>query len=123
MSSLSYYQYTTQEDFTTPGVVYFASASDSPGPAYPSTSPDGVAAGGTTLRRDPATGNFMSEAAWEYAGGGLTHQVTKVGSRPYFQGDAVSPIFPPWPIQTPVCGYMTAETAAGSLSRGTKKIE
>jgi kumamolisin len=76
--------------FTTPGVVYFAAASDSPGPAYPSTSPNVVAAGGTTLRRNPVTGNFLGEAAWEYAGGGLTfNEVTpsyQAGIAPLLSG-------------------------------------
>ena len=86
-SSADFYGETYYDSyFTTPGVVYFASSSDSPGPAYPSTSPDVVAAGGTTLRRNPATGNFMSEAAWEYTGGGLTfNEVT-----PSYQGGIAS---------------------------------
>jgi kumamolisin len=56
--------------FTTAGVVYFASAGDSPGTIWPSTSPNVVAAGGTTIRRSPSTGNFIDEAAWDSAGGG-----------------------------------------------------
>src|SRR5216684_6342374 len=35
--------------FTTPSVVYFASAGDSPGASYPSASPNVVSVGGTTL--------------------------------------------------------------------------
>jgi kumamolisin len=58
--------------FTTPGVVYFGAAGDAPGPVYPSTSPNVVAVGGTTLRRDPLSGNFIDETTWPYAGGGLT---------------------------------------------------
>lgn len=59
--------------FTTPGVVYFASTGDAPGTGYPSVSPNVVAAGGTTIRRDPYTGNFKSEIAWSDAGGGLSY--------------------------------------------------
>ncbi len=56
--------------FTTTGVVYFASTGDSPGTEYPSVSPNVVAAGGTTVRRNPSTGDFIDEAAWDSAGGG-----------------------------------------------------
>jgi kumamolisin len=58
--------------FTTPGVVYFASSGDSPGTIWPSVSPNVVAAGGTTLRRNPSTGNFIEERSWELAGGGAS---------------------------------------------------
>jgi len=56
--------------FTTPGVVYFAAAGDSPGVIWPGTSPNVVSAGGTTIRRNPTTFNFIQEAAWVYGGGG-----------------------------------------------------
>ena len=58
--------------FTTPGVVYFASSGDSPGTYWPCTSPNVVCAGGTTIRRNPSTGNFINEASWDLAGGGLS---------------------------------------------------
>jgi kumamolisin len=56
--------------FSTPGVVYFASSGDSPGTEYPSVSPNVVAAGGTSLSRNPLTGAFVGEATWSLAGGG-----------------------------------------------------
>ncbi len=56
--------------FTTPGVVYFASTGDSPGPEYPASSPNVVAVGGTSLGRDPISGNFLSETVWQNTGGG-----------------------------------------------------
>jgi len=56
--------------FEAPHVVYVASAGDSPGVEYPSTSPNVVAAGGTTLRRSQTTGNFLEETPWVSAGGG-----------------------------------------------------
>src|SRR5271165_1034223 len=59
--------------FTTSGVVYFASAGDGPGTLYPSVSPNVVAAGGTTLRRNPSTGAFLAEAAWVDTGGGASY--------------------------------------------------
>lgn len=55
---------------STPGVVYFASTGDSPGTEYPSTSPNVVAVGGTSLSRNPQTGAFLGEATWSLAGGG-----------------------------------------------------
>jgi kumamolisin len=58
--------------FTTPGVVYFASSGDGPGTIWPSTSPNVVAAGGTTLRHSPSTGNFIDERAWDSGGGGVS---------------------------------------------------
>jgi kumamolisin len=58
--------------FTTPGVVYFASSGDGPGTIWPSTSPNVVSAGGTTLRHSPSTGNFIDERAWDSGGGGVS---------------------------------------------------
>jgi kumamolisin len=56
--------------FSTPGVVYFASSGDSGGiVGYPSTSPNVVSAGGTTVVRS-STGSFLGEKAWTSAGGG-----------------------------------------------------
>ena len=58
--------------FTTPGVVYFAAAGDSAGTIWPCVSPNVVCAGGTTLRRSPATGNFIAEWSWDEGGGGVS---------------------------------------------------
>ena len=58
--------------FATPGVVYFASAGDSPGPEYPSVSPNVVSAGGTTISRNALTGVFLLENTWQDAGGGAS---------------------------------------------------
>jgi subtilase family serine protease len=70
---------TYDSNFTTPGVVYFASAGDSPGVSYPCASPNVVCVGGTTVRRNPSTFNFLQEATWSYAGGGQS-MVEKVPS-------------------------------------------
>ncbi len=56
--------------FKTPGVVYFASTGDAPGVGYPSTSPNVVAAGGTTLSMNLSTGGFRQSFAWPDTGGG-----------------------------------------------------
>ena len=56
--------------FTTPGVVYLASAGDSPGVIWPSASPNVVSVGGTALSRAPSTGDFQAELAWQQTGGG-----------------------------------------------------
>jgi kumamolisin len=74
-------------DFTTPGVVYFASAGDSPGVQYPSASPNVISAGGTTLSRNSTTGSFELENTWQDAGGGPS----QVEPRPAFQ-NIVRPI-------------------------------
>jgi len=58
--------------FTTPGVVYFASAGDGPGTIWPSVSPNVVAAGGTSISRDPNIGKFLLEDAWQDGGGGMS---------------------------------------------------
>ncbi len=58
--------------FLTPGVVYFAATGDTAGTEYPSVSPNVVAVGGTSLRRDQTTGHLISEEAWTEAGGGLS---------------------------------------------------
>jgi kumamolisin len=68
-------------DFTTPGAVYFASSGDSPGTSYPSTSPNVISAGGTTLSRNSTTGSFELENTWQVAGGGPS----TVEPRPAFQ--------------------------------------
>jgi len=56
--------------FTIPGVVYIASSGDQPGTSYPATSPNVLAAGGTSISRDPFTGRFLLEDTWQDAGGG-----------------------------------------------------
>jgi kumamolisin len=58
--------------FVKAGVVFLASAGDYPGTIWPATSPNVVAAGGTTVRRSPSTGNFLAEAPWDSAGGGIS---------------------------------------------------
>jgi kumamolisin len=58
--------------FRARGVVYFAASGDSPGTVWPSTSPNVVAAGGTTTARNPSTGDFLYEITWPDAGGGLS---------------------------------------------------
>lgn len=59
--------------FTTPNVVYFAASGDGPGAYYPSVSPNVVAAGGTSLPTNPATGAWLGlETTWQPTGGGLS---------------------------------------------------
>ena len=58
------------KDFTTPGVVYLASAGDSAGVIWPSSSPNVISVGGTALSRNPTTGIFQAELAWQQGGGG-----------------------------------------------------
>jgi kumamolisin len=70
--------------FDTSGVVYFASAGDSPGVIYPSASPNVVSAGGTTVNR--SGGNFTTETAWSDGGGGTS----RYESRPSYQSSVSS---------------------------------
>jgi len=56
--------------FTQSGVVYFASAGDSPGVIWPSASTNVVSTGGTSVSRDATTGAFQRELSWQSAGGG-----------------------------------------------------
>jgi kumamolisin len=65
--------------FTAANVVYVASSGDSPGVIYPSTSPNVVAAGGTTVHGIGVLANtaelvFTSnpESAWVFGGGGTS---------------------------------------------------
>jgi subtilase family serine protease len=67
--------------FQMPGVVFFASTGDEPGTSYPSTSPNVVAAGGTTTARSPYTGDFLYELPWTEAGGGAS----EFEPRPHYQ--------------------------------------
>jgi hypothetical protein len=67
--------------FTVPGVVYLASAGDGAGAVWPATSPNVVAAGGTSISRDSSTGNFILETTWQDTGGGPS----LVEPRPHFQ--------------------------------------
>jgi len=67
--------------FTAPNVVYFASTGDSPGAEWPATSPNVVAAGGTSISRDSTTGKFLLENTWQDAGGGPS----LYEPRPHFQ--------------------------------------
>ena len=79
----SEFQQETQLDsfFTTPGVVYVASAGDNPGTQYPCVSPNVLCAGGTTISRNSNTGKFLVENAWQDSGGGLS----SFEPRPEFQ--------------------------------------
>jgi kumamolisin len=63
-------QLTYDSYFNNTNIVYFAASGDTGGKViWPGTSPNVVAAGGTTLNLDSA-GNFISETAWSGSGGG-----------------------------------------------------
>ncbi len=72
--------------FSTNGVVYFASTGDSPGTEWPSVSANVVAVGGTSVSRNPITGAFLGESAWNNGGGGPSLYV----SRPAYQNSVQS---------------------------------
>lgn len=72
-------------NFTTPGIVYFASSGDVAFSLnYPSVSPNVIAAGGTSLQRN-SSGDFTGETYWDniYGGGGGGLSLTE--SRPSYQ--------------------------------------
>lgn len=57
-------------DFIKSGVVFFAATGDFPGTSWPSVSPNVIAAGGSTISRNPFTLAYLSERPWTEAGGG-----------------------------------------------------
>ncbi|MGA2902342.1 MAG: S53 family peptidase [Candidatus Korobacteraceae bacterium] len=71
--------------FTQSGVVYFASAGDSPGVIYPSSSVNVVSAGGTQVNRN-GSGDYTNQTAWSDGGGGDS----RYESRPSFQSSVES---------------------------------
>lgn len=75
-------------DMSTSDVTYIAASGDSGGKTiYPSASPNVVSAGGTSIVRDAATGDFVTEQGWSGSGGGTS----RYESRPPFQ-DVISGI-------------------------------
>jgi kumamolisin len=56
--------------FIKSGVVFFASTGDRPGTEWPGVSPNVVAAGGTTISRNPSSLGFIAERPWAETGGG-----------------------------------------------------
>ena len=77
---------TYENYFQTPGVTYIASTGDAPGIGWPSTSAYVIAAGGTAISRNPATGNYVSEGTWQQSGGGTSAYI----ARPAFQNAITS---------------------------------
>ena len=93
--------------FTTPGVVYFASAGDGGAQVnYPSVSPNVISAGGTHINR--SGGNLTgTEACWNGSGGGIS----TVGLAP--------PTRPSWGISsTPGVGFRRPCTADADPNTG-----
>ena len=62
-------------------VTYIASSGDSPGVIWPSVSQYVVAAGGTSVSRNPSTGVFEAEQTWQQTGGGISAYL----ARPAYQ--------------------------------------
>jgi subtilase family serine protease len=82
--------------FLTPGVSFFAAAGDTHSEViYPSSSPDVVSVGGTTLNVK-STGTWSSETAWSTAGGGCSSYETANSAQAsyptYDQKNATCPI-------------------------------
>ncbi len=73
-------------NFKQSGVTYIASSGDAPGTLWPSSSQYVISAGGTSISRNPKTGNFISEGTWQQTGGGSSRYV----SRPSYQNSISS---------------------------------
>jgi kumamolisin len=71
--------------FKEKGVVYFASAGDSPGVIYPSASVNVISAGGTQVNRN-SSGDYTNQTAWSDGGGGDS----AYEARPSFQSSISS---------------------------------
>jgi fibronectin type 3 domain-containing protein len=66
------YEYGEDSNYTTPGVTFVAASGDSGAPPiYPSSSPNVLSIGGTTLKLG-AGSSWFSETAWSASGGGLS---------------------------------------------------
>lgn len=71
--------------FATAGVSYFVSSGDSGLPAqYPSSSPNVISVGGTTLTFNP-DGSFNNETGWALGGGGCSLYETATGAQSAFE--------------------------------------
>ncbi len=77
-------------DFTHAGTFYTASSGDSGhGVIYPSSSPNVIAVGGTTLNGCSGTScNFTSETAWSGSGGGIS----AIEALPGYQSSYTGPV-------------------------------
>jgi kumamolisin len=120
--------------FTTPNVVYFASSGDSAGTIYPSTSPNVISVGGTSISRNPTTGSYIQENDWQDGGGGpslfeprpayqngISNIVGNHRGTPDISSDA-NPNSPVWVLDnfmppagcTPNCWYIVGGTSVAS---------
>lgn len=71
--------------FTTAGVSYFVSSGDSGLPAqYPSSSPNVISVGGTTLTFNP-DGSFKDETGWALGGGGCSAYESATSAQSAFE--------------------------------------
>lgn len=74
--------------FSGSGVSFFVSSGDSGLPAqWPSSSPNVISVGGTTLHFD-SSGNFTSETGWASGGGGCSSYETATAAQAAFGGYA-----------------------------------
>ncbi len=67
--------------FQKAGVTFVASTGDSPGVSWPSASAYVLAAGGTSVSRNPASGTYLGEGTWQMEGSGISAYV----ARPSYQ--------------------------------------
>ncbi len=50
-----------ESHFQKAGIIYIASSGDAPGVSYPNSSAYVISVGGTTISRNPVTGNFIGQ--------------------------------------------------------------
>ncbi len=77
------------DKFTTDGVVYLGATGDYYFILYPSSSPNVIAVGGTSIQRD-ASGSFISELPWWNSKGGEGAGSSSSEPRPNFQASVSS---------------------------------
>jgi kumamolisin len=58
--------------FTANNVVFVAAAGDSPGTSYPCVVPNVVCVGGSTINRNPVSGDQIAETPWDDSGDGIS---------------------------------------------------
>ena len=106
--------------FTQSGVVYFASSGDSPGVIWPSTSRNVVSAGGTSLSRNPTTGNFQEEIAWQSGAAAPASMrpapATRARFRRPWEASGAPRTSPPTPTPRPACGSMRTPIGISSAA-------
>ena len=103
--------------FNNPSVTYLAAAGDSAGTLWPSVSPNVIAVGGTSIVRDPASGAYQFERAWQQTGGGVTQYEQQPRNVPDIAADA-NPATGVWVYSQWACTFIDLAPAIGFRLEG-----